>query len=479
MSHKPITIDNISLIVNNKILFAHFSTQIHPGKRIVIIGANGSGKSTLLKIIQGLIEPTEGHITIPNNTICGYVSQTITDYPELSGGQRFNKALSKALSLDPDVLCLDEPTNHLDLKNKHSLIKMLQRYSGTLIIVSHDPEVLKLNFDEIWHIEHGHINIFTGTYAEYLKEHEIKQQTTESLREQHQKEKRKLQKLTQLEHKRISQSRAANVDEKDRTLLGAMKESGSRSAGKNLKRLAASQDTVSQKLADTFIHKRIEPKFNLDAHKVSGKSIVSVMHGSCGYGYPILHDINFQLLGNERIAIIGDNGTGKSTLIKAILHDPSVKIDGEWLMPSKPDIGYLDQHYSTLNPTLTVTELIQAVAPQWTPHEIRKHLNDFLFITQEQVNNRVSNLSGGEKARLSLALIAAQSPSLLLLDEITNNIDLETREHVIEVLQAYPGAMIIVTHDPEFLEALGISAMYETKNGTLIINTEYQAQLPT
>lgn len=471
MSHKPLVIDNISLIINNKTCFENFSTLVYPHKKIVIMGANGIGKSTLLNIIQGLIKPTKGTVNIPDDIIFGYVPQTITAYPELSGGERFNKALSHALSLKPNVLCLDEPTNHLDLNNKYSLLQMLQRYDETLIIVSHDPEILTLDFDEIWHIEHGHITVFTGNYTEYLREHELKLRTTEQQREQLLKEKRELRKHVQLEHKRTAHSKAANKNENDRKLLGAMKLWGSQTSGKNLKRLSKAQESVKQKLADIIVYKKIEPKFNLDARKVSSdKSIVSVVNGSCGYQQPILHNINLQLQGKTKIAIIGDNGSGKSTFIKALLQDPTIFRQGEWHLPAKNVIGYLDQHYSTLKPALTVTEVIQEAAPTWTQQEIRKHLNDFLFSTQEAVSNKVAHLSAGEKARLSLAQIAAQSPYLLLLDEITNNIDMETREHIIEVLQAYPGALVIVTHDPQFLKELAISTIYETKNGTLMLS---------
>lgn len=227
-------LSDVSLIAHNKILFEKFSTQIQPGKRILIIGNNGTGKSTLLKIIQKIVEPTYGQVNVSPETIFGYVPQIVIGYQELSGGQRFNKALSSSLSMDPDVLCLDEPTNHLDLNNKRSLINMLRRYTQTLIIVSHDPDLLALNFDEIWHIKNGRISIFHGNYGDYLKEHEIKQQVIVQQREELEKEKRKLKKRVQEEHKRAAKSRGAHKDENDRNLLGAMKEKGSHTTGKAL-----------------------------------------------------------------------------------------------------------------------------------------------------------------------------------------------------------------------------------------------------
>ncbi len=136
-------------------------------------------------------------------------------------------------------------------------------------------------------------------------------------------------------------------------------------------------------------------------------------------------------------------------------------------MPDPKGIGYLDQHYASLNPSLSVFQIIQDAAPQWNDDEIRKHLNDFLFSTPQEINTHVSNLSGGEKARLALARIAAQNPHLLLLDEITNNIDKQTRTHLIEVLKNYPGALIIISHDKDFLKEIGVHEKYEVKDGTI------------
>jgi ATPase subunit of ABC transporter with duplicated ATPase domains len=468
MSHKPIVINNITVAMGQKICFEDFSTQIQSGKQILIMGRNGAGKSTLLKVIQNLVQPIEGIISISSDIVFGYVPQTVLDHQQLSGGQRFNQSLSYALSVEPDVLLLDEPTNHLDLKNKRSLTRMLQRYYGTLVVVSHDLEILTLDFDEIWHVEHGIITIFKGNYDQYCIEHGIAQQKEEDQRDQLQKDKRQLRKLVQDEQSRAGKSKSANKRENDRNILGAMKDAGSSTAGKNMKKLAKVHENLQQKMADNFVHKKIEPKFNLDTKVISsGRSIISIIDGSCCYTKPVINNMHLQMGCTDRIAIIGDNGSGKSTIIKALLRDLSVAITGQWSMPSKDIIGYLDQHYSNLNADATVTENIQNIVPDWDDLKVRKHLNDFLFSSQLAVSNVVKNLSGGEKARLSLACMAAQSPSLLLLDEITNNIDLETREHIIEVLQLYPGAMIIVSHDPAFLQALSVTDFYEVADGCI------------
>jgi ATPase subunit of ABC transporter with duplicated ATPase domains len=155
----------------------------------------------------------------------------------------------------------------------------------------------------------------------------------------------------------------------------------------------------------------------------------------------------------NRLAITGDNGSGKSTLIKAIMGDPHVWRKGKWFVPRPEDIGYLDQHYRTMEGE-TVLDCMITRVPTWAHADIRKHLNDFLFRKNEEVNAKISTSSGGEKARLSLALISAKTPQLLILDEVTNNLDIETRDHVLQILQAYPGAMILVSHDQDFLEKL-------------------------
>lgn len=195
-----ITLNNISLYFKDKVCFEDFSTTIQPGSKILIIGANGAGKSTLLDIIQGHQTPTAGKVAYSGSIQFGYVPQTIKDYNTLSGGQRFNKALSQTLSQHPDVLILDEPTNHLDAKNKTSLIKMIRSFKGTEIIVSHDPDIMQLHFDEIWHIAHGTITVFKGDYNAYKEATELQEHQLMAQREKLHKQKRVLAKAKQKEH---------------------------------------------------------------------------------------------------------------------------------------------------------------------------------------------------------------------------------------------------------------------------------------
>ncbi|MFA6037548.1 MAG: ATP-binding cassette domain-containing protein [Legionellales bacterium] len=197
--------------------------------------------------------------------------------------------------------------------------------------------------------------------------------------------------------------------------------------------------------------------------------LVSISDGAIAYvpDQYILSHINFFIFSGERVAILGDNGSGKSTLIKAILAESQVIKTGDWHVPKSQDIGYLDQHYGTLNTQQSVLECIETCIPAWTHIEVRRHLNDFLFRTNEEVNAKISILSGGEKARLSLAQIAAKTPKILILDEMTNNLDFETREHAIQVLKVYPGGIIAISHDQDFLQAINVGSTYSCKDGSI------------
>jgi ATPase subunit of ABC transporter with duplicated ATPase domains len=474
MIHKPISLKNLELQFPHKICFENFSTQINYGSRIAIIGRNGSGKTTLLKILHGMVEPTSGDIGCTDDAVFGFVPQIIEDYDSLSGGQRLNKAVTQALSLEPNVLLLDEPTNHLDRHNRKSLMRMLQSYPSTLIVVSHDTELLRNCIDTLWHIDHGKIHVFSGNYDDYIHELRGRRASIEQELVRLDRQKKNMHHDLMKEQKRAAKSKdkgkkSINQRKWPTVVSNAKAGRAEETSGRKKSAIDHKKQDLTDRLSNLRLPEIIMPKFSLNSADIGERTIVSISDGSAGYAEqePLLQKISLSISSRERIAIQGNNASGKSTLIKAILDDDSVIKSGSWHAPKIDDIGYLDQHYGTLSAEKTVLETIADLVPTWSHIEVRRHLNDFLFRKNEEVNMITCNLSGGEKARLSLAQIAAKTPKVLILDEISNNLDLETRTHIIEVLKNYPSCMIIISHDNDFLKQVGVTNYYQISGGLI------------
>lgn len=464
MTHKPIQCKGIGFSLPHKICFEPFNETIFYGQRIAIIGQNGCGKSTLLKMILGLIGPTDGAIVLPEDAVIGYVPQLIELFDSLSGGQRFHKKLTQALATFPNILLLDEPTNHLDRRNRHSLVRMLQSFEGTLIMATHDVELLTQVVDTIWHMEQGRLSVFRGSYEDYQQALAIQRRCIEQELSQLSKQKKIAHHALMKEQTRAKNSRLGGekkINNKKWPTISSAAKMGraNETSHRKLREINHKKQLLQEQFSAIERPEIIKPNFSIQPDE-SGRVLVSISDGSIGFSKPIVTSINLSIRSGDRIAIHGDNGSGKSTLVRAILGDKAIHKTGSWQAVAPELIGYLDQHYASLDPNKTVLEIIQdanhGLASQRSHAEIRKHLNDFLFRKNEEIHTRVACLSGGEKARLSLAQIAAKSPKLLILDEITNNLDLETRAHVIQILQEYPGAMIVISHDADFLLAVGV-----------------------
>ncbi|MCE2716654.1 MAG: ABC-F family ATP-binding cassette domain-containing protein [Pseudomonadota bacterium] len=464
-----IQIQNLGIFFPHKTCFENFSTDVHTSSRIAIIGQNGSGKSTLLKILLGDMEPSSGIIRITPNTRVGYVPQVIDEFKSLSGGQRFNAALTQVLSQQPDILLLDEPTNHLDFKNRQSLMHMLRQYQGTLIAISHDIDFLGNCAHILWHIDDGNVHIFKGTYDAYMNEARSKRASIEHELRKLERQKKEAHHSLMKEQERASKRKSYGEKKyaDDKMALRAAQGQGENTHNKNKKKISHAKNELVEQLVSLRLPEIITPKFSIQAATLGDQTIVSINDGCAGYSPNdiILRDLYLSMSAKSRIAICGNNGSGKSTLIKAILGDKNIIKSGDWLVPN--DVGYLDQHYGTICLKKTVIQTISELAPSWDHAELRRHLNDFLFRKNDEIQQKVESLSGGEKMRLSLAQIAAKTQKLLILDEITNNIDLTTKEHLLEFLNAYPGGFIIVCHDEGFLEKLSLDTSYIIENKTL------------
>ena len=344
-------------------------------------------------------------------------------------------------------------------------MRMLNKYAGTLIIVSHDVELLRTCTNKIWHIDNGKVKIFSGDYDDYLDEIKLQRFSMEKQIATLEKERKAMHQSLMQEQIRAKKKKSYGEKKTGKGSWSSMiastkKRQAQLTTGKNKKEINERKQALMQQLSDSKLPEVIQPKFSLTSKKIGNKNILSISAGSIGYDEAIISGINLSIRSTERIVILGDNGSGKSTLVKGILLEKGLTKTGVWNMPKLEKIGYVDQHYADLDPNKSVYQTISELVPDWTHNEVRKHLNDFLFRKKQEIDTSVGLLSGGEKARLSLAKIAAITPELLILDEITNNVDLETREHLIQILQNYPGALLLISHDEDFLKRIGVDSVY-------------------
>ncbi|MCS5709847.1 ABC-F family ATP-binding cassette domain-containing protein [Candidatus Berkiella aquae] len=460
----PILLQAIALVFPHKTCFSEFSSQINPGDRIAIVGPNGAGKSSLLQMLAGNSLPSQGEIRFPPALAIGYVPQLIDNNHPMSGSEHFQHALTQALRQQPDLLLLDEPTNHLDSKKRHSLMKMLNRYQGTLIVISHDLTFINTCCERIWHIESEKIQIFLGNYQDFLNNQAKALNAVE--------EKRKILRQQQIAcHQSLMQAEQRAAQSRQRgekniqqrkwpTVTSKTKAARHIKSHVNRQALIANQKQVLAQERAALTIPTLAPHFQLPARQCDKTSLVYIDNGSFGYERQILCErLSLTVNRHDRILIQGDNGCGKTTLLKAIMNDPEVIKTGFWQLPKIDEIGYYDQHYQSLPIESTPLCALQKVC-HWPLTKLRQHLADFLFKENEIVYAPMTTLSGGEKARLMLAMIAAKMPSLLLLDEITNNLDLSTKNHLITTLNQYPGTMIIVSHDDHFLNSIKGATYY-------------------
>ncbi len=489
-----ISMTEIELRRGTKVLLSDAELVIHPGQHIGIIGANGCGKSSLFKLLLGQLAPDAGNLFIPSDWRIAHMAQELAssersalDYvldgdPELrrteaaieqatdqednnrlaaeyekmdaingfdahyraeqllhglgfyqseinrpvnsfSGGWRIRLNLAQALMSPSDLLMLDEPTNHLDLDATLWLEQWLKAYEGTLLIISHDRDFIDNVVERIVHIERAQSISYKGNYSAFERVRSERLALQQASFEKQQKRRKDVEAF-------VARFR--------------YKASKAKQAQSRIKELERMENIAPAHIDSPFYFKFPEPKKTYSA-------LVNISQSSLGYGdTEILSQVNFDLQPGTRIGLLGPNGAGKSTLINSLTGDLDL-LSGQRVYGENIKIGYFAQHQlEVLDVQASPFLHLQRITPQATDQEIRNFLGGFDFHNDKALD-QINDFSGGEKARLALALIVWQKPNLLLLDEPTNHLDLEMRHALTMALQSYEGALVVISHDRHLL----------------------------
>ena len=496
-------------------LFKNVNFSIDSNARIGLIGPNGVGKTTLLKIMTGEEEATHGDFTINKNIDVGYIAQendlnenkTIWDemlsvftplinmgkkirdlqeemsanpqkkdllkqydqlqysfeqqggytyqadiksilngfnFPEatwtkkvgsLSGGEKTRLSFVKLLLRKPPLLLLDEPTNYLDLDTLDWLESYLKNYSGAILVVSHDQYFLDNLATQIFELQFGKLTVFKGNYSAYVAERQLRDRQQE---EAYEKQQEKIKKDEEFIQKNIVRAKTTKRAQSRRKQLEKME------------RISPPK------------HKN-KVRINFQSERLSGKEVLILRDLTIGYPTKtMVNNISLQINKGDRVAVIGQNGIGKSTLLKTVMKELKPK-KGSIKYGASLDIGYYDQELQGLDPGKTVINTVWDRHKTMPEKDVRSILASFLF-TAKDIDKTVGQLSGGQKARLTLTVLSLEHNNFLLMDEPTNHLDLEAKEVLEQALQNYDGTLLFVSHDRYFINQLA-NKIVEIKNG--------------
>ncbi len=502
-----LSIENLTYRIGGRVLLERASLSLPAGHHAGLVGRNGTGKSTLLKLIAGELHADSGEIGLPNGTRLGMLAQEAPDGPEslidtvlkadrertallaeaehatdphriadihtrladiqahraparaaailhglgfdaeqqlrpcrdFSGGWRMRVALAAVLFSEPDLLLLDEPTNHLDLEATLWLEDFLRKYPRTVLLVSHDRDLLNKVVDKIVHLEMRKLTVYSGGYDTFEKTRALKLANIAAAQKKQEAQRRHMQAF--IDRFRYKASKA-------------------RQAQSRIKMLARMEPIVSVVEEHTV-------EFDFPNPEPLAPPILALDRTEAGYepGKPVLRNLNLRLDMDDRVALLGANGNGKSTLAK-LLAGRLQPMAGTLRKSGKLRVGYFAQHQTDeLDVEATPLQIMDRLAPMATPEKRRAHLGRFGF-AQDKALTKVGALSGGEKARLLFALMSREAPHVLLLDEPTNHLDVDSRQALVQAINAFEGAVVLISHDPHLIE-LCVDRLWLVGGGTV------------
>jgi ATP-binding cassette subfamily F protein 3 len=499
------TISNLTVRLGGRPILDGASATIPPGGRVGLIGRNGAGKTTLMKVLVGQIDPDEGSIDLPKRARLGYIAQeapsgSVTPFEAVlaadvertallaeaehcvdpdrlgdvherllaidayaapsraaiiltglgfdeamqdepldtfSGGWKMRVALAALLFSSPDVLLLDEPSNHLDLESTLWLENFLKAYPGTLVVISHERDLLNNVVDTILHLQGGKLTIYPGNYDSF--------------------ETQRAERAAQLAAAKASQD-AQRARLQDYVARNSARASTAKQAQSRAKMLAKMQP-IAALMEDPSL------SFDFPSPKEMRPPLITLDLAAVGYSdKPVLQRLNLRIDPDDRIALLGRNGNGKTTLARLLAAQLS-PMAGEMQASTRMTVGYFTQYQvEELAAADTPLEHMTRAMTGATPGAVRAQLGRFGFSGNRAIT-RVGQLSGGERARLALALITRDAPHLLILDEPTNHLDVDAREALVQALNAFDGAVILISHDRHMVE-LTADRLVLVDNGT-------------
>ncbi|WP_188018965.1 ribosomal protection-like ABC-F family protein [Escherichia coli] len=406
-------------------LFTIQQLSLQAGQKVGLVGNNGVGKSTFLKILLGLDRDFAGQIEVKADW--AYVPQ-LQEVTCLSGGEQVWKSIQEAFAQRPQLLIMDEPTANLDQEHQEKLIKQIKRYRGSLLVVSHDRHFLNQIASHIWHLEEGTIQVYPGNYEAFVESRRAKRESQQEAYEAYQK------KVAQL--KKAQQERQAKAQK-----MGQAK-SMAKSA-KHLEKRMERLDKVEQPRKEAWV--KMETKGALDTGL---HSLFRLQDGQLWIGEKYLFD--FPQLGmtfGDKLALVGSNGSGKTSFVRKLI---SKELEGYY--NPKLKIAYFSQDLTSLNEEETA--FVNASSTSLQDRVTVLNLLGMLGLSYDKAQQKVANLSGGERVRLSLAKVLLSDANLLIVDEPTNYLDITAIEALEKFLQEYQGSVLLISHDQRFVESV-------------------------